>query len=988
MIGVGAQVFLSYSRTDRSYVDELALGLRTAGISVWYDISLSAGDRFADVIERSIGDCVAFVVVLTPESVGSEWVRDEIAYATHRKKPVIPVQLRPSEDIPLQLISLNFEVVVPGQPVPTGLITRLRLLLPTDTAAGTLPAAGDRATELPHSVCLFNAGDVLLEATPDAVLDQWLANGSIVSGPLAKAPPQRAGSLRAVVGRTATGPHSLDLNADGPHAFVAGTTGSGKSEFLLSWVVAMAAAHSPQRLTFLLFDYKGGSAFRDVVSLPHTVGMITELDQHQGRRTVNSLFAELTRRERFCAAHGVPSFLALEQKGVVDAPPRLVIIVDEFASIIRELPDFVDGIKRVAMLGRSLGVHLVVATQRPELVLGSSGSLGVHMNLRVALRCADDADSASVLGSPLAAHFAPGIPGRAASRSGPDLPVQFQTAYVGGWSLLPELFRPGDTVRHGRVHPGPTDVQRIVAAISQAAEMVALPRPALPMLPALRPTYDLATVVTSRQDHELVFGVLDQPEQQAQPPAVYWPDAQGNLAIFGANGAGKTVLLRTLAVAAGFSVRSGPCFVYGVDFGDGGLSMIEDLPHVGAVVPAGDPELLARLLRMLSQMVVERDDRFSRVGTGTLSDYRRLTGMQEPRVLLILDGLVKFRQAHESDGSGLFGAFCRLAMEGRPLGVHVIVTAEQPSALPGRLAAVIGARVVLRLADAGAYLDLGVPPDVLQPTSPPGRGMVDGSELQVAILGNRTDLHGQAAALREFSEAQRRAEVQLAPPVLKMPERVLLSDLPTSVGGLPVLGLDAASLSPVPFDPKGAFVIAGPARSGRSSAIRTVVVALCRAVPEVRTHVFTAARFSHVGGPGLWTTQNLGVEASEAQAKALLESSLTAPTVLVMEGIADLAGTVAENALAELINVAVTAGAFVVAEGEASILGAYSPLLQAVKQSRYGLCFAPDPVDGDRIFHTPFPVSLSRAEFRPGRALFVRDGHATTVGVAWVDHAT
>src|SRR6202012_2027960 len=145
------------------------------------------------------------------------------------------------------------------------------------------------------------------------------------TGPLAPpTPPRRAGTLRAVIGQSANEVHALDLRADGPHALVGGTTGSGKSELLQTWILALAAAHSPQRLSFLLVDYKGGSAFRDCVALPHTVGLVTDLSPHLVRRALTSLAAELRYREHVLAQHGAKDLATLEKLGVPDAPPSLV----------------------------------------------------------------------------------------------------------------------------------------------------------------------------------------------------------------------------------------------------------------------------------------------------------------------------------------------------------------------------------------------------------------------------------------------------------------------------------------------------------------------------------------------------------------------------------------------------------------------------------------------------------------------------------------
>src|SRR2546423_5472683 len=280
---------------------------------------------------------------------------------------------------------------------------------------------------------MIAAGAQPQSAAAGVIIDRWQASRSLITGLHApEKPAKQAGTLRAVIGRSALGAHALDLRADGPHALVGGTTGSGKSELLQSWILAMAAAHSPQRLTFLLIDYKGGSAFKDLESLPHNVGLVTDLNPHEVRRAIVSVSAELRRREELFAQYHVKDLVELEKKGSRDAPPSLVIVVDEFAALVTELPEFVDGMINVAQRGRSLGVHLILATQRPAGVI--KDNLRANPNLRLGLRTADNTATADVLGSPQAAFFDSAVPGRAGSQTGPGRLVPFPTGYAGGWA--------------------------------------------------------------------------------------------------------------------------------------------------------------------------------------------------------------------------------------------------------------------------------------------------------------------------------------------------------------------------------------------------------------------------------------------------------------------------------------------------------------------------------------------------------------------------
>ena len=529
----------------------------------------------------------------------------------------------------------------------------------------------------------------------------------------------------------------------------------------------MASAHSPQRVTFLLVDYKGGSAFRDCVELPHTVGLVTDLSPHLVRRALASLSAELRHRERLLARYRAKDLVELERRGEVDAPPSLVIVVDEFAALVQEVPEFVEGVVNVAQRGRSLGVHLILATQRPAGVI--KDNLRANTNLRLALRMADENDSADVSRFEHGRFLRPGsararrVQERArATDAVPDR--------VCRWLDLRHAPTAGDTGRDVELRPrpgvgaagqrcgpaprtrrtvGPTDIQRLVSTIGVAAKTAELPAPRVPWLPELRPVYDLASLPTARRDDELVFGVADDPDNQAQPVVAFNPDREGNLAVFGSSGSGKSVFLRTIALAAGLAARGGPCHVYGIDFGNRALSMLESLPHVGSIVPGADHERLTRLLMFLRETIDDRAVRYSRASAATITDYRRLAGApDEPRIIVLVDGLAAFRAAYEMGGRARWlDLFTSLAADGRPVGVHFVISVDQRTGMPSSLASAVQRRVVLRMAHADDYGFLGVAGDVLSMASPPGRGLLNGAEIQCAVLGGTCEVMAQSRAV-------------------------------------------------------------------------------------------------------------------------------------------------------------------------------------------------------------------------------------------------
>ncbi|MGB7963218.1 MAG: FtsK/SpoIIIE domain-containing protein [Propionicimonas sp.] len=857
-------------------------------------------------------------------------------------------------------------------------------------------------SDLPDQVSYAQlAGEAILDSA-EAVIDRWRENNSLT--PRDGSTPVRRrieGNLRALVGHAGSAPLYLDLRRQGPHALVGGTTGAGKSEFLQSWVLGMAAANSPDRLTFLFVDYKGGAAFADCVKLPHTVGLVTDLSPHLVRRALTSLRAELRYREHLLQRKKAKDLVSLEKTGDPDCPPSLVIIVDEFAALVHEVPEFVDGVVDVAQRGRSLGLHLVLATQRPAGVIKEN--LRANTNLRVALRMADTDDSIDILGDPMAAHFDPSTPGRGAVKTGPGRTQTFQTGYAGGWTTnepprpridVAELSFSGGTAwdvpETDAVEvpdPGPNDIARVVATVCRASAAAAVPEPRRPWLPELARVYSFQKLPNPRTDARLLLGVLDLPESQSQPTAFYEPDRDGNMAIFGTGGAGKSTALRTIAVAAAFTARGGPVHIYGLDFGSRGLTMLADLPHVGAIVDGDDEERVIRLLRMLKGVVDERATRFAAVRADSVSEYRRLAGANgEPRYLLLVDGIGAFREKYEfgtAEASGWFNAFSQIAADGRQLGVHVVMTGDRPNSIPPSIAATVQRRIILRLADAEEYLLLGVPKDILDQTSPAGRGILEGNEIQFAILGESPNVAVQSREIQALTASMLRSGAPRPAPVGKLPDQVRFADLPAGRSGEIMVGLDDVTLGPVGLPAHGALLLAGPPGSGRTTALSTISAALAAAAPAMRQVLLTARR-SPLSQRTQWADQAEGASAVAVLAGRLaddLEANRLRPLAILIEHLTDFSGGEAEHSIDRLVKAALRQGCFVVGEAETSTWGQAWTLAQPFKAGRTGLLLAPGDMDGDTLLSTPLG-RLRRADFPAGRGFLIRAGRARKVQIA------
>jgi S-DNA-T family DNA segregation ATPase FtsK/SpoIIIE len=406
---------------------------------------------------------------------------------------------------------------------------------------------------------------------------------------------------------------------------------------------------------------------------------------------------------------------------------------------------------------------------------------------------------------------------------------------------------------------------------------------------------------------------------------------------------------------------------------------------VGSVVTGDDSERVVRLLRDLEAIVDERGPRWAAVRAGTIDDYRELAGAPgEPRIILLVDGLAAFRQDYEfTNRSRTWDRFVAVASEGRQLGVHVVVSADRPATLSSSLGSAIQKRLVLRLADENDYAVLGMPTDVLAPSSPPGRGMLDGHELQVAVLGGSSSVVEQASAISEMAEALRISGAPVAPEVGRLPTRVALSQLPAAVGGLPVVGVSDDDLQPLVFDPRGASILSGPAGSGRTTALATLALAVSRALPQTR--------LVYLGNPrsALLTALPWADTATDPDGIATLAKELVdrvgderAPFhFVVVERLADLNATSAESSVAALIAALRTHGHGVVGDGEASALTGFQSPLQALRADRKGFALQPESSEGTSLFQAPFGAPV-RAEFPPGRGFLVVRGTATKAQLA------
>ena len=857
---------------------------------------------------------------------------------------------------------------------------------------------------------------------------------------------QHPRSTRCVLGLGHGGRVEVDLAVDGPHALVAGTTGSGKSELLRTLVTGLALGNRPDELVFVLVDYKGGAAFAECAQLPHCVGLVTDLDQHLADRALTSLGAELKRRERLLADAAARDLSAYQALPGMATLPRLVLVIDEYRALAQELPAFVDGLVRIAALGRSLGLHLVLATQRPTGIV--SADVRANMNLRIALRLRDASDSYDVLEAPDAAALPEGLPGRALLRTGADAPRTVQVARVADaspdtgaavqvtrlQSLWPDQGRQQARESQARDDGGELATRIAVAARQAAIALGAAPPPS-PWLAPLPPVLALAGLthhddVSNSSDPgdpgdardasdrgdpaaagphtpgpALAWGLLDLPQQQRQEPVRWEPVADGNLAVIGAPRAGRSTMLRTVCAELLRTQDVGRVHLYVFD-GSGGLQVLGDAPHTGALVTAEEPARAARVLQRLLDTLAHRQRDLAAAGLTSFAEHQ---GTADPWPLLVwvVDGWGRLAQAQaeHARGAGLEAAH-RLLCEGPGVGIVALIAGDR-SLLSGRTAASLPTVWALRLTDPTDLMMAGLRREQIPVGMPPGRviRLHDGMLAQVAVLSD--DPAGSAQVTQVRALLERTRDRDAAVPADRRPWRV--SALPTtcrwselhsgptlsgpllsgsllggsqlggsqlgesplresplreSPGGHDALligvGGDEAGPIGLPLDPAtgGCALVLGAPGTGRSTALRTLA---------------QAARSQG------WAVISVdGSSADPASLRLQLESD-PCPLVTV-DDVEWLADTPVEDVLlAWATTLSTRGGALVVAADSERAGTAYRGLVPIAARDRTGLILCPQAAGDGSVLGVSAPTG---GLLVPGRGVLVHRGQTTPLQVA------
>ena len=669
-------------------------------------------------------------------------------------------------------------------------------------------------------------------------------------------------SMKAIIGARGGGtPIYLDIHEKyhGPHGLVAGTTGSGKSEMLQTYILSLAVNYHPHEVSFILIDYKGGGMAESFKALTHVAGIITNLGGNQTNRALASIRSEMQRRQtvfnEFKLKH-IDDYIELFRNGQAEDPmPHLLIIADEFAELKKEQPDFVRELVSASRVGRSLGVHLILATQKPDGVVDEQ--IWSNTKFRVCLRVAEKADSMGMLRHPEAAYITQ--PGRGYFQVGNDeIFEEFQSGWSGaryepdtpytdeksGEVKMVNLWGRPSVLSAGKKKESSygkkvIQLDAMTMYIKQIADnhgITAITNVWLPPLPKDLFLDDLIDFEPDRRELSVPVGLLDDPVNQEQRVVTVNFTQNNHILIASSISGGKTTFLQTVLYGLVTTKTPEQVNIYIADYGSRTLGVFTTLPHVGGVVFDDDQDRTDKLIALLMKELTRRKLLFSSRGIGSFKEYSRLNE-DVPAIIFAVDNLPSFMDINERQDENIL----QLARESASYGIYMIVTCANYSDVRSKIRQNIRFGIGIQLADKFDYDEvLGNRGEITAEEGCPGRGLIKiesddkkeprSLEFQTAMCLKVDEATVLNDALKEkFEQIANSWKGTSASRIPQVPEDMMFDSFrnyPEVVeninkGLLPVgYDIKEAVLISIKPDEVFCYVISGGSRTGKSNMVR------------------------------------------------------------------------------------------------------------------------------------------------------------------------
>ncbi len=638
----------------------------------------------------------------------------------------------------------------------------------------------------------------------------------------------------------------------GPHGLVAGTTGSGKSELLQSIIISIAANYHPHDVVFVLIDYKGGGMADVFKGMPHLVGTITNLGGNQTTRALISIKSELKRRQIIFSEYGVNNidkYQKLYYNGVAKEPvPHLIMIADEFAELKAEQPEFMAELVSAARVGRSLGVHLILATQKPAGVVDDQ--IWSNSKFKMCLKVQDIADSRDVIKRPDAAMIKE--PGRAYLQVGNNEVFElFQSAYSGAdydpdsrgelRNKSKDIYKVYIDGRCEKMYPIdeeaeakkelPSQLKAMVDRIIQVSKQENIEPLQGPWLPPLKEELSLSDVLDpnegldtetgeykTRRNYCPVVGLCDNPREQKQDKISFNFVENGNLFVYGMPGSGKTVFLKSLCMSLAFTNTPDEASIYIMDFGTASFKTFETLPHVGGVITIDEETKLNQFVAYLFRVMESRKNEFIDARVDSFAQFKsKCSEKKMPAMFVLIDNYFALSESYEMIDEKMM----ILAREGSKYGIYLVATATNSALVRYKFSINFKMAVAFDLSDKGEYDGIVGRCDGLEPDRVAGRALVRNNpplEFQTANTiyknMNTDDLIGM------FESLCNDGKIVKAISIPKMPENIDIYAINEEKSeGVVNIGSSHKDLQPVGIDLNsvGTLLVSGNCRSGKST---------------------------------------------------------------------------------------------------------------------------------------------------------------------------